>query len=338
MYRTAAEDLNPALALAEPAALAAALEAADIHLGAGLGEREVMRAELNLGFRSEHLLCKLCQGSLQVCEGDVLIHHKSLDLMEGRGMGGIHFVGAEYAARRNDADRGLGLLHDADLHAGGLAAQKDILVDIEGILLISCRMSLRNIQSLEIVDVILYFRTIDYFIAHARENPLQLFSGNGIRMAVADDISLCRQGDIDGLPLQLCFSGLCRQNRLGLLQPVFNELSRIIDHLADLRTIFRCHVLHASENGGQLALLSEIRYADIIQLLKRIRGTNGLHGLFFDSFQLFLHKLLLTMFPTVNLLPGEHKKSPLQLALQGTGLQSRGTTPVSASGGHSSYT
>ena len=64
MNHAAAQNLDPALALTEPAALAAALEAAYVHLCAGLCEREMVRPELGLGIRSEKLLGELLQRAL----------------------------------------------------------------------------------------------------------------------------------------------------------------------------------------------------------------------------------------------------------------------------------
>ena len=51
-----AQDLDPALALAGGAALAAALVALDVHLAAGLGEGEVVRAEAGDGALAVELL------------------------------------------------------------------------------------------------------------------------------------------------------------------------------------------------------------------------------------------------------------------------------------------
>ena len=72
MYHTTAEDLDPAAALAEPAAGSAAFEAGHIHLGAGLREGEVMGTEFRLGLRAEQLFRELCQSTFQVCKGDAL--------------------------------------------------------------------------------------------------------------------------------------------------------------------------------------------------------------------------------------------------------------------------
>ena len=49
VYHTAAQNLDPALALAQAAALAVAVEALNVQLGGRLGEREVVRAEADDG-------------------------------------------------------------------------------------------------------------------------------------------------------------------------------------------------------------------------------------------------------------------------------------------------
>ena len=71
--------------------------------------------------------------------------------MEGWGMGRIHLIGTEYASRGDHTDRQLPLLHGADLYRRCLASQNDGFVNIEGILLVSGRMVLRNVQFFEII-------------------------------------------------------------------------------------------------------------------------------------------------------------------------------------------
>ena len=65
--------------------------------------------------------------------------------MEGWGVSCIHFIGAEYTSWRNHADGQSACLHDSGLYRGGLGAEHDILIDIEGILFILCRMVWRNV-------------------------------------------------------------------------------------------------------------------------------------------------------------------------------------------------
>ena len=116
-------------------------------------------------------------------------------------MGGVHLVGAEHAPRGDHADGKLSLLHGAHLNRGGLASQQDRIVDIEGILLVSGRMSLGNVQLLKVVAVVLHLGAFHYLIAHAHEDALHLFQGDGIGMAVPHLVLLGRQGHVDDLAL-----------------------------------------------------------------------------------------------------------------------------------------
>ena len=63
MYHTAAQDFNPTGALTEPAALTAALKAADIYFCTGLCKREMMGTEFYFGIFAEQLFCKLCNAN-----------------------------------------------------------------------------------------------------------------------------------------------------------------------------------------------------------------------------------------------------------------------------------
>ena len=58
MYHARAQDLDPALALAQTAALAAANEAGYVNLRRGLGKGEMVGTEAKLGFGTEHLFGK----------------------------------------------------------------------------------------------------------------------------------------------------------------------------------------------------------------------------------------------------------------------------------------
>src|SRR6266436_1068331 len=56
---------------------------AEINLEARLGVAEIMRAEANAGFRSHQFLEDKFHGALEVANGDVSIHIKSFNLVEG---------------------------------------------------------------------------------------------------------------------------------------------------------------------------------------------------------------------------------------------------------------
>ena len=75
----------------------------------------------------------------------MFVNDHSFDLMERRRMCCIHFICTEYSTRRDHTDRQFLLFHHAHLDRRCLCTQQDLVVDIEGILLILCRMICRNI-------------------------------------------------------------------------------------------------------------------------------------------------------------------------------------------------
>ncbi len=87
-------------------------------------------------------------------------------------MGGVYFVGAEYAAGGNHADGQLAFFHHPCLDWGGLGAEHDFLVNIKSILLVFGGMVRRDVQLFKIIEIVLHFRPFHNLIAHADENPL----------------------------------------------------------------------------------------------------------------------------------------------------------------------
>ena len=63
-------------------------------------------------------------------------------------------------------------------------------------------MICRNIQFFEVVQVILYFRTLYDFISHSDKDSLYFFQCNGVRVTVTDYIFLCRQCHVDHFRFQ----------------------------------------------------------------------------------------------------------------------------------------
>ena len=61
--------------------------------------------------------------SLEVGHRDALVDHHSLKLVEKRGVGRVHRVGAVDLAGGDDPDGRLAVLHRADLHRRGLGAR-----------------------------------------------------------------------------------------------------------------------------------------------------------------------------------------------------------------------
>ena len=97
-------------------------------------------------------------------------------------MGGVVIVSV-HRAGGNHADGRVRLLalHGARLHAAGLGAQQEIVRNVEGVLHITGRMILGQIQRFKVKVVVVNFRAFDYVEAHMHED---LFVGqrDGMQM------------------------------------------------------------------------------------------------------------------------------------------------------------
>ena len=159
----AAEDLDPALALAERAAFTVAAVALDIHLRRRLGEREVMRTETNDRVLAVQLFGEQLEDTLEVRHADALIDNQTLDLMEQRRVGCVNGVRTVNTARRDNADRRLALFHRADLHRGGLRAQKNaaVLGQVERVRPLAGGVPLSGVELCEVILGLLDLRAVD---------------------------------------------------------------------------------------------------------------------------------------------------------------------------------
>ena len=103
--------IHPLLAVAagRRAALAAAEDAGDLHLGAGLGEGEERRTETRLHARAEQRFHGVVERALQIAERDVGIDRQTLDLVEHRRVRGVGRIVAVHLAGNDDAHRRLQL-------------------------------------------------------------------------------------------------------------------------------------------------------------------------------------------------------------------------------------
>ena len=192
MNHTTAKDFDPAGTFTETAAFSAAFEAGNINLCTWLCKWEVMWSEFCFGFWSEKLFRKYFKSSFQVCERNIFIYYKALNLMEGWRMSCIYFIRTEYSSRCDHTDRQLSFFHGTCLNRRCLGTKKYGIIDKESILLVSCRMILRNIQLGKVVICIFNFRTFYNFIAHSNKNALNLFQRNAVGMTMTDSGFLCR--------------------------------------------------------------------------------------------------------------------------------------------------
>ncbi len=180
----------------------------------------------------------------------------------------VHLVRAEHAARGDHADRELPFLHDAGLDRRRLRAQKDILCNIEGILLVLGRMVRGNVQLREIIVIVLDLRAFDDFIAHPDEDALDFLQRDRVRMTVADKFHFGRKRHVDFLLRELLLHLKRVESLPGLLHLRLDRVAGFIDPLADLRAVFRRDVLHGFEDSRERTLLAEKCDAHIVEHVK----------------------------------------------------------------------
>ena len=112
-------------------------------------------------------------------------------------------------------------------------------------------------------------------------------------MLLADDDFFARQGDVDGLGLELLCEGGRSDGFAALLDDGLDLGAHVVDHLADGRALLGRNVLHALEQGSQLALFAEEAHTRIVERT-RVRGSGKLLlGGLQNALQLFFHVFIL---------------------------------------------
>jgi hypothetical protein len=201
-----AEDLHPALALAQPAARAVAhearavaVEAGDVDLDARLGEREEVRAQADLAALAEDRVGEAEQRALEVGERDVRVDGEALDLVELRGVRRVA-VAPVGAPRDHDVQRRRVRLHRADLHRRGVRAQHDVGRDVERVGVVARGVRDVVVERVEVVVDELDLGALDAREAEAEEDVLDLAPGLGDEVQAADRLGrLAGERDVDAV-------------------------------------------------------------------------------------------------------------------------------------------
>ena len=150
-------------------------------------------------------------------------------------------------------------------------------------------MILRNVQRLKVVVIQLNLRTLSDREAQTEENLLELIEHDVQRMLFADDNVLTRQGNVDGLSLQLLLERSLLDQLLLLVNDGFDLRTNVVDQLTNNRTLLCGNVLHALEQRGQLTLFAEELNAGLVQRARILRGSELLLRGLQNALQLFFH-------------------------------------------------
>ena len=150
-------------------------------------------------------------------------------------------------------------------------------------------MVLGDVERFKVVVVELDFRAFSDREAQADKDLLELVEHDIERVFLADDDFLTRQGNVDGLGLEL----VRERGLLDLSAARFDDGldfgAHIVDHLADRRTVLGRNVLHALEQRGQIALFAEELDARFIECARIRSGGQLLFCGLQNALQFFFH-------------------------------------------------
>jgi len=182
MDHAGAEDFKPAGVFAEAAALGVAGDAGDVHFKSGFDEGKEAGTVACFDGRLEKLSEEFVHGGEEVGEGDVLIDIEAFDLMEEDVRSAADGLVAVDGARCDDADGRLVGFHHAELGVGGVCAEEQVGVDVEGVLHVAGGMVGREVESFEVVVVGVDVGAVLDGEAHAGEHLEDLFhhAGDGV--------------------------------------------------------------------------------------------------------------------------------------------------------------
>ncbi len=156
----------------------------------------------------------------------------------------IHFIRTENPAWCYHPYWKLSLFHFMYLYRRSLCTQKNILCNIECILLIFCRVVCRYIKCFKIIIIFFNFWSFNYFIAHSNKYILDLFQGYSIRVAVPFCKPCSRKCNIYFFPFKLFFKKCLFKFFFLSFKLLINLSSCFIYHLSCLWPVFWCNIFH----------------------------------------------------------------------------------------------
>ena len=178
----------------------------------------------------------------------------------------IDLAGGDHPQRRRV------FLHVADLHAGRVRAQQATVAEVERVVHGARRMVRREVQRLEVVPVVLDFRTVGEFIAKTAEDLGDAFQRATDRMHAAARGIAARQGDVDGLPGQARVQRGIVQRGLARGQSFGDRVAGAVDRLARGLALVARQCAERLELRGDAAALAEQAHAQRFQRVRRCGG------------------------------------------------------------------
>ena len=150
-------------------------------------------------------------------------------------------------------------------------------------------MVFRQVQCFKVEVVALDFRAFFYTEAHMYENILNALHRQRQWMQMALRHIAARQGNVNLFTGQACgkffrfkLTSLC-------IDGFFHFCFGCVDNLADFRTFLSGQAAHTTQDSGELALLAQILYTDIVKRRHIACGFDFSYGSCLKLRNLFFH-------------------------------------------------
>ena len=170
MYESCAHELNPTRSLTNLAPDSITKWTRKIYFYSWFYEGEISRSHTYPHFLIKYIWEHRGYGELQMSDADIFIYHNTFYLIESIVMRGIDIFIAKYSSWDDSTDRNLLWSEDEILHARCLSCE-DMRFSFkpEGILHITSRMILRDIDSIEIQVLCRHLHRFIYIESHTPE-------------------------------------------------------------------------------------------------------------------------------------------------------------------------
>ena len=148
-------------------------------------------------------------------------------------------------------------------------------------------MILGDVQGLEVVVIVLHLGTLLNREAQTDEDVLQVALNQVQRMDVTHLGGGAGHGDVQLLLLQTALQSLGGQGLLAGVHGGLNVGAHLVGDLTHNGTLLGGQLTHTAQDGGQLALLTQILDAKGLQI--RAVGGDGGQSLASDLLKIFFH-------------------------------------------------
>ncbi len=137
-----------------------------------------------------------------------------------------------------------------------MGAQNNIVVDVEGILHVPGRMVFRDIQGLEIVEILFNLRPLFNAEAERGKDGTNLFRRQGYRMLAAFSRPATGKGHVKGLAAQAVFDGFLLKVFLPGRYQRLQFLLDLVGQSPDNRPFLGRQLPHTLHDGSQFTFFT----------------------------------------------------------------------------------